>query len=535
MIKKPNLTRNKTYLAQLFILAMIFAGLLSACQARAENTGDKQPNILFAISDDQSFPYASAYGTAGIQTPAFDQVANAGVLFNNAFVAAPGCSPSRAAILTGKNIWQLEEAGTHASYFPQKFTVFTDLLEDAGYELGYTGKPWGPGNWKDAGWSRNPVGPEFNKLTLDSVPASGIQPKDYFGNFAEFLNQKEKGKPFFFWYGGHEPHRRYEDGSGIRAGKNLDQAVVPSFLPDVELVRSDIADYVIEIEWFDKHLEMMLDLLREEGELENTIIVVTADNGMPFPYAKANVQEYGTHVPLAICWPDEITGERVVDNPVGLIDLAPTFLEIAGIENMPEMTGKSLSPVLFSDKQGTVDAGRKYVLTGRERHTHARPDNLGYPARAIRTADYLYVRNFKSDRWPAGDPAPESSRSEKARPGYKTLWPGYHDIDGSPSKNFMLDKREDWTHLFEVAYGKRPGEQLYDISKDPGCVNNIANDPSYREIKEELRQMLEEDLIKQGDPRMSGNEIFESYPRVSSMRDFPGFKERGKYNPAFQK
>ena len=360
-----DLTGNKTYLGQLFILAVICACLLSACQTGSGKTRDKQPNILFAIADDQSFPYASAYGTAGIQTPAFDRVAKAGVLFNNAFVAAPGCSPSRAAILTGKNIWQLEEAGTHASYFPKKLTVFTDLLEDAGYELGFTGKPWGPGNWQDAGWSRNPVGPEFNELTLDSVTANGIRPRDYFGNFVEFFNQKENGKPFFFWYGGHEPHRRYEDGSGIRAGKKLDKAVVPSFLPDAELVRSDIVDYVLEIEWFDKHLKKMINHLKERGELENTIIVVTADNGMPFPYAKANVQEYGTHVPLAICWPDEIKGERVVDNPVGLIDLAPTFLEIAGVENAPEMTGKSLIPILFSDKQGTVDAGRKYVLTGR--------------------------------------------------------------------------------------------------------------------------------------------------------------------------
>jgi uncharacterized sulfatase len=534
MIKKMDLPGIKTCLGQLFILSVICTGLLSACQTGAGKTRDKHPNILFAISDDQSFPYASAYGTAGIQTHAFDRVAKAGVLFNNAFVAAPGCSPSRAAILTGKNIWQLEEAGTHASYFPKKFTVFTDLLEDTGYELGYTGKPWGPGNWKDAGWSRNPVGPEFNTLTLDSVPANGIRTRDYFGNFVEFFNQRENDKPFFFWYGGHEPHRRYEDGSGRRTGKKLDEMEVPSFLPDVPLVRSDVADYILEIEWFDSHLEKMLNLLEEKGELENTLVIVTADNGMPFPYAKANVQEYGTHVPLAISWPARVTGERVLDNPVAMIDLAPTFLEIAGVENAPEMTGQSLSNILFSNEQGMLEAGRAYLLTGRERHTHARPDNLGYPARAIRTADFLYVRNFKPDRWPAGDPVPESSRTEPERIGYKTMWPGYHDIDGSPSKTFLLENRSDWLELFAVACEKRPGEQLYDIRRDPGCVNNIANDPAYQEIKDKLSRILEEDLKKQGDPRMSGNEIFESYPRVSTMRDFPGFKERGKYNPAFQ-
>ena len=151
MIKILNMHGCKNNSGRLIILSGICISLLYACQTGTEESSDKRPNILFAISDDQSFPYASAYGTAGIQTPAFDRVAEAGVLFYNAFVAAPGCSPSRAAILTGKNIWQIEEAGTHASYFPKKFTVFTDLLEDAGYELGFTGKPWGPGNWKDAG------------------------------------------------------------------------------------------------------------------------------------------------------------------------------------------------------------------------------------------------------------------------------------------------------------------------------------------------------------------------------------------------
>jgi N-sulfoglucosamine sulfohydrolase len=519
----------------LFCIPLAAVIMLSCSQAKSPKIPGTQPNILFAISDDQSFPYASAYGTKGIRTPGFDQVAKTGVLFNNAFVAAPGCSPSRAAILTGKNIWQLEEAGTHASYFPKKFTVFTDLLEEAGYELGYTGKPWGPGNWQDAGWLRNPVGPGFNKHVMDSVPANGIQKRNYSANFNEFLSQKEVGKPFFFWYGCHEPHRRYEDGSGLRSGMKLNEVELPSFLPDDEIVRSDVADYIFEIEWFDRHLHKMIDLLKEKGELENTIIVVTADNGMPFPYAKANVQEYGTHVPLAICWPANIKGNRIVGDLVGMIDLAPTFLEIAGIEDVPEMTGKSLSAILFSEQEGNVDDDREYVLTGRERHTHARPDNLGYPARAIRTADYLYVRNFKPELWPAGNPPPPGSSEKDLEKGYVSLWPGYFDIDASPSKSFMIDNMDKWPQLFEVAYNKRSGEQLYDIHNDPGCLKNIANDPSYQKIKDELSLLLEDELKRQGDPRMLGNgHIFDSYPRISSMRDYPGFKERGKYNPAFQ-
>ena len=512
--------------------ALIFIGNVSCKTTETEE--NKRPNILFAIADDQSFPYASAYGDYGVKTPSFDKVAEQGVLFTNAFVAAPQCSPSRAAILTGKNIWQLEEAGTHSSYFPKKFTVFTDLLEEVGYSIGFTGKPWGPGNWEDAGWSRNPVGPEFNMHKLDAVPATGIHKVDYFENFKEFYSQKTENAPFFFWYGGHEPHRDYEDGSGIKAGMKLSSAVVPKFLPETDLVKSDMLDYAFEIEWFDAQLGKMLRFLDEKGELENTIIVVTADNGMPFPSAKANLQEYGTHVPLAICWPKKVKGNRIVSDLVGMIDLAPTFLEITGIKSPQKMTGKSLTKILFSGEQGIIDPERKYVFTGRERHTHARPDNLGYPARAVRTTEYLYVLNFKPDRWPAGDPAPEEANNPSADAGLKKLLPGYHDVDDSPTKQFLIDEKNSWPKYFDLAYSKRPAEQLYDIKKDPDCVTNLADNPELQEVKNELNKILMEELKKEGDPRVLGTgDVFESYPRFGAMRDFPGFKERGKYNPEY--
>lgn len=518
-----------------FILIGAFAvqvlgGTLS-CKGIATEKG-KKPNILFAIADDQSFPYASAYGTKGVRTPAFDQVAEKGVLFTNAFVAAPQCSPSRAAILTGKNIWQLEEAGTHSSYFPKKLVTFTDLLEKAGYQIGFTGKPWSPGNWQDAGRTRNPVGPEYNTKRLNTVPASGINKNDYFENFKDFLNQKSGEKPFFFWYGGHEPHRDYEEGSGLKAGKSISSAKVPSFLPEVDLVRSDILDYYLEIEWFDSQLYKMMEYLREKGELENTIIIVTADNGMAFPSAKANLYEFGTHVPLAISWPNKMVKGKVTDQLVGLIDLAPTILDIVKITDKPEMTGKNISDLLFQNQFKSIDSTEEYILTGRERHSHARPDNLGYPARAIRTREFLYILNLKPDRWPAGDPSPTVNKSDNAE---KSLWPGYHDIDNSPTKLMLIEKSTLYPTPFKQGYEKRPAEELYNILKDPGCTQNLIANPAYRTIGEKLKQTLERDLKAQGDPRMTGKgELFDSYPRFGAMRDFPGFKEKGKYNPKYQ-
>ena len=270
----------------------------------ARNPEQKRPNILFAIADDWSYPHASAYGHTVFSTKAFDRVAQQGCLFTNAFAAAPQCSPNRAALLTGRNIWQIEEAGTHASYFPTKFTVFPDLLEKAGYHIGYTGKGWGPGNWKGSGRERNPAGPSYSSEKMESP--QGINNLDYTANFRKFLQERQQGQPFYFWYGASEPHRTYKMGIGREQGKDPADVTVPSFLPDSDVVRNDILDYAVEIEWFDQHLNQMLDYLEEIGELDNTLIVVTSDNGMPFPRAKAYLYEYGIHLPLAICWGDQI-------------------------------------------------------------------------------------------------------------------------------------------------------------------------------------------------------------------------------------
>ena len=191
------------------------------------------------------------------------------------------------------------------------------------------------------------------------------------------------------------------------------------------------------------------------------------------------------------------------------------------------MSGKSLSNLLFIQNDKKSEPFRNHILTGRERHTHARPDNVGYPARAIRTKDFLFILNFKPERWPAGDPAPEN-------PG-KSLEPGYHDIDNSPTKLFLMEKRNKYPQQFRMGYEKRPSEELYRIKSDPGCTQNLADDPKFQAIKKELRSKLEKELSSQGDPRMTGKgDVFESYPRFGGMRQFPGFNEKGKYNPKYQ-
>ena len=480
-----------------------------------------QPNILIAISDDQSYPHASAYGSKMVNTPAFDRVAEQGVLFNNAFVASPGCAPSRAALLTGLNTWQLEEAGTHASSFPAHFKVYPDLLEQAGYYIGYTQKGWAPGDWQVSERERNPAGNIYNIVELDP-PFWGIVRNDYSANFQKFIENRPEGKPFYFWYGSSEPHRVYEEGSGLASGKKLEQAEVPGYLPDTEEIRSDLLDYAVEIEWFDMHLAKMIALLDDLGELENTIIVVTSDNGMPFPRAKANLYEDGIHVPLAISWGNKIKGGRVVDDLVSLIDLTPTFLEAAGIHGdvIDVLEGKSLVNILKSHKQGIVDQTRNAVFSARERHSSSRWNNLGYPQRSVRTHKFLYIRNFAPDRWPAGDP------QELLADG--TLAPmhhAYYDIDACPTQDFLVSNHDhpEYGKYLQLAVGKRPAEEFFDIINDPACLRNLAGDPAYQAALIHHRELLGGYLMKTNDPRVTGKgEVFESYPRLrGAIRNFP--------------
>lgn len=500
------------------VLVVLSVCLLTPRWAGAARDG--RPNILIAISDDQSSPHTSATGFRAVRTPAFDRVAREGVLFRNAFAASPGCSPSRASLLTGRHPWQLEQAGTHASSFPTNYVVFPDLLEAAGYVVGYTGKGWAPGNWKVSGRQRNPAGPEFGRRTL-TPPFKGISHNDYAANFQDFLANRPKDRPFCFWYGGHEPHRGYEQGSGLKAGKRLDEVVVPPFLPDTPEVRSDLLDYCVEIEWFDLHLGRMLKTLAEIGELDHTLIIVTSDNGMPFPRAKANCYEYGIHVPLAIRWGDRVPGGRRVDDVVGFVDVTATILDACGVPpaSASPISGRSLLNILRSPKQGVVDPTRTAAWASRERHSSARFNNWGYPQRALRTPQFLYIRNFKPDRWPAGDP-----RVLRNDGSLGPMHSGYHDIDASPTLRLLTASADDPVlgRFLQLAVAKRPAEELFDIVHDPGCLTNLVAEPAFAKARAELSSQLTNYLKQTRDPRVVGEgDIWETYPRYSPMRKFP--------------
>jgi arylsulfatase A-like enzyme len=447
---------------------------------------DPRPNIFFAIADDWGWPHAGVYGDRVIQTPTFDRVAREGVLFANAFVTSPSCTPSRGSILTGQWHWRLEENVNLWSTLRARFPTYPELLERAGYFIGHERKAWGPGRLAVGGRKGDPSGPGYK-------------------NFAEFLRKRPAGRPFCYWFGSVDPHRPYKKGSGAASGMRVDRIHVPGCLPDEEIVRNDIADYYFEVQRFDREVGEALRLLAERGELDHTLVVVTGDNGWPFPRGKSNLYDAGTHVPLAVRWPGHVPAGRTVTDFVSLADFAPTFLEVAGLPAPECMTGRSLLPSLTSTAGGLVDPRRDHVLTGKERHVPAqeRGSLAGYPCRAIRTRDFLYIRNYHPERWPAG----VRRHPERGRV--------FADCDNGPTKAWMVEHEDDpgGKRLCALAFGRRPAEELYDLRRDPDELRNVAAQPDYAAVREALADRLQRELQVTGDPRAFGRgDRFERFP-----------------------
>jgi len=478
----------------------------SASSAHASSPPERQkPNILFCIADDASWPHMGAYGCKWIRTPGFDRVAREGILFTNAYTPNAKCAPSRACVLTGRNSWQLEEAANHWCFFPPKFKTYAEALTDHGYHVGFTGKGWAPGVAGNVNTKPRQLAGRPYQSRKTTPPTRQISATDYAANLADFLDARPPDQPFCFWYGGHEPHRAYEFDSGrTKGGKKADEIDrVPACWPDNETVRADLLDYAFELEYFDRHLERMLDLLEKRGLLDNTLVVATADNGMPFPRVKGQEYEFSNHLPLAITWKQGIQNPgRTVDDFVSFIDFAPTFLELAELPTdkagMQPITGRSLADIFRSGKSGQCIPDRDHVLLGQERHDVGRPNDVGYPIRGIVKDGRLYMHNFEPDRWPACNPET-----------------GYLNCDGGPTKTECLQARTSpaTEKYWRWSFGKRPQEEFYDLRKDRECLDNLADRSELQKTKEALRDQLFRELREQSDPRMSGNgRVFDEYP-----------------------
>jgi len=489
------------------IFLFISGVLLFSCSTKKSYTDEqRQPNILLCIADDASMNSFGAYGCDWIKTPAVDQLAKNGAVFTNAYNCNPKCAPARACLVTGMYSWQLKEACNHWPHFPSEFKFYPHLLMKAGYHVGFSGKGWGPGTYDS---EYNPAGPQYNDIKL-KPPYKGIRTIDYAANFKDFLEKNTDDEPFCFWLGAFEPHRFYEKDSWKKENKSLAEVKLPGFYPDNDIIRGDMQDYAVEVEWYDTQVGKAIKILEEKGLLENTLVLITSDHGMPFPRIKGQIYEEGFHVPLIAYWKGVIQPGRQISDFVSFPDVAPTIMEAAGLKPHEQMTGKSFLDVLTSQKSGRVDKSRNHVLLGKERHDVGRANqdgvDLAYPVRAIRNDSLLYIRNYKPERWPVGNPE------------YN-----FRNCDNSPTKSYLtgLKPEDDEYRFFEMSFGMRPEEEMYNIQDDPDCLHNLASELEYAEIKTQLRQQMESELREQGDPRVLGNgDVFDKYPYYGKQLDY---------------
>jgi N-sulfoglucosamine sulfohydrolase len=532
------------------VTSLIVGALLLSSGNPARAAEGKRPNILFVFADDWG-RHASAYakldgpGTVNdvLHTPNFDRVAGEGVLFRRAFVSSPSCTPCRSALFSGQHFWRTGRGAIlRGAVWDGTNPAWPLMLRDGGYHIGETFKVWGPGTPGDAPYGAGKhayerAGRDFNqfsqnvtRMVADGTPLEAAKNKLYdevLANFNAFLGDRPPGEPFCYFFGPTNVHRKWVKGSGRKLWNIQPEALqgkMPPFLADVPEIREDLADYFGEVQAFDAALGVLLQRLKEADELENTIIVVSGDHGAPgFPHGKCNLYDFGSSVSLAVRW-GGAKGGRAVDDLVSLPDLAPTLLEAAGLPVPDRMTGRSLLPVLTSEKSGQVDPQRTAVFIGRERHVeNARADFMPYPQRAIRTHEFLYIVNFKPDRWPLGDPyrldGDNPPTAEEITQETRVTLP---DDDAGPAKAWLVGRRNDpqWKPLFELAYGKRPREELYDLKADPHQVKNVAAGSKYARTRAELEKRLMDELRRTGDPRLvDDGKFFETPPMAGPIGD----------------
>ena len=489
-------------------------------------------NILFLFADDWG-RYASAYrGLDGrptlndvIETPNFDRVARNGILFRNAFVNAPICTPCRSSLLSGRYFFNCEQGAiTDGAVWDPSIPSFPLLLLDAGYTIGKSYKVWSPGTPRDApfggekyaferrGSAAQHFSQQVGRMVRAGETVAGARDKIFAevrGNFDDFLASRKPGQPWHYFFGPTTTHRSWVKGSGKQLWGIEPDALkgrMPKFLPDVPEIREDVADYLGECKAFDAYVGVILQRLEETGEADHTLIVISGDHGMPgVSSGKGNLYDHGVSVALIIQVPGG-KGGRVVDDMVSLPDLAPTFMEVGGVTPPAGLYGRSLMSLLRSDRSGVIDPTRDWVITGRERHVAiARDGNLPNPVRSLRTPEYVYIRNFTPDRWPMGSPG---AISETTAPTGAELenntYISYADMDGGPTKAWLVGHRNEpeGKRYYDFAFGKRPAEELYDVRQDPDEMNNLAGNPAFAAIKERLSERLLKVLTDAQDPRV---------------------------------
>lgn len=453
--------------------------------ALAEATGPaagRQRNVLLLISDDQGLDLG-CYGVP-IRTPRLDRLARQGTRFTNAFAAVSSCSPSRAVINTGlythqNGMYGLQHDVHHQSLLPGIETL-PSLMRAAGYATALVGKKH--------------VGPDSAfPYEAELVPErSGIRDVRELAIAASSFIRSTNDRPFFVTVAYSDPHRapvdygNDRDWPGVKPAHYDPRRVpVPSHLPDLPEVRQDLAEYYESLSRLDTGVGMILDDLETTGRAADTLVIFLSDNGRPFPGAKTNFYDPGIHLPLIVHAPG--SAAAVNDAMVSFTDVAPTVLEWAGVAppTAYKLSGVSLLPTLGQ----AGDPARDAIFASHDFHEI----NQYYPMRCIRTRTHSYIENL----------------------AHPLDYPIAGDVAGSPSwRAIAADRSIPIGKRTQAAYLKRPAVELYDLSRDPEELRNVAEDPAYRGVRDALAERLREMRAATKDPWLAGQT--DPYAHVAS-------------------
>jgi N-sulfoglucosamine sulfohydrolase len=412
------------------------------------------PNVVIFIGDDISFDDFACTGNPDVLTPNIDQLASTGIRFNQFYLTASSCSPSRNSIMTGRYPHNTGAAELHTQP-PDHLTAFPEWLRQAGYFTAHAGK-YHMGEFN---------GRAFDRISrrMDEIGNSGSD------SWVQVLQERPRDRPFFLWFAALDAHRDWgpNDFTGTHRPESL---TVPHYLADAPATRADLARYYDEVHRFDVRIGQVVAELRAQGVLENTLIVVMADNGRPFPHSKAQVNDRGMKSPFILHWPAQISSAHTSEALLSAIDLAPTVLEVAGVEPPSQFQGRSFLSVI----RDPARPFRTYVFAEQNWHDYEMHQRM------VRHGHFLYVRN--------------------ARPHQPRLGPA--DSVGSPSHADLVARRAAGqltpiqADLFATP---RPAEELYDLRHDPEQLVNVAARPDYRTPLEALRAALDTWTEQTGD------------------------------------
>lgn len=430
-----------------FVLKLLITKLFLfgfAYFAHGQNKTER-PHIIFIIADDVSWDDFGCYGNPAVRTPNIDKLAQEGIRFDNTYLTTSSCSPSRNSIISGRYPHNSGAAELHTA-LPKEQIPFPLILKNAGYYTVQAGKShFGA-----------PALRAFDQAYEGKEGGTGAEER-----WVKCLQERPKDKPIFAWFAAVDAHRPWQ-ADNFGKPHNPDKVIVPPYLADTKRTRQDMASYYNEIARFDYYVGEVIKELKKQGIEKNTLLLVMADNGRPFPRCKSRVYDSGMKTPFVIKWPAGVPKPGGVSKSmISVIDVAPTLLEVAGLKAPDEFQGKSFAKLFKNPTQEF----RQYIFAEHNWHDYEAHERM------VRSKNLMYVLNSRPN---LSNHGPADSNSSPAFEDLKSLR-DQGKLSPAQAEIFMLP---------------RPYEELYDCVKDPQQLVNVASLPEYQKALTELRSVL---------------------------------------------